>query len=139
MTIERVVGASLEETAATNIPRSLMVQYAGASGDFNPLHTDEVYAREVAGYPSVLAHGMLTMGLTASVVRSAVKPNELTSFGGRFLQPVFPGDDLIVRLEVTSVMNGNDESMGLSVLTLNQSGTPVFSGTASARVHATHP
>ena len=42
--------------------------YAGASGDYNPLHTDDKFATEVAGYPGVFAHGMLTMGMTGRMV-----------------------------------------------------------------------
>ena len=47
-----------------DLTRTQIVQYAGASGDYNPLHTDEKFATEVAGYPRVFAHGMLTMGMT---------------------------------------------------------------------------
>ena len=51
-----------------DLTRTQIVQYAGASGDYNPLHTDEASRREVAGYPSVFAHGMLTMGMTGRVL-----------------------------------------------------------------------
>ena len=51
-----------------DLTRTQIVQYAGASGDFNPLHSDEVFATQVAGYPSVFAHGMLTMGMTGRVL-----------------------------------------------------------------------
>ncbi|MDQ1463380.1 MAG: hypothetical protein QOC73_321, partial [Actinomycetota bacterium] len=58
------VGQHFETVVVDDLKRTQIVQYAGASGDFNPLHSDEVYAREIAGYPGVFAHGMLTMGLT---------------------------------------------------------------------------
>ena len=48
------------------LTRTQIVRYAGASGDFNPLHTDERYAVEVGGLRSVMAHGMLTAGLRTS-------------------------------------------------------------------------
>jgi len=56
------VGDSHEEVVVDNLTRSQIVQYAGASGDFNPLHSDDLFAREVAGYPGIFAHGMLGMG-----------------------------------------------------------------------------
>ena len=64
-----------------DLSRTQLVQYAGASGDFNPLHTDEVYATKVAGYPTVFAHGMLTMGLTARMLTDWVGDGRLAKFG----------------------------------------------------------
>ena len=51
-----------------DLKRTQIVQYAGASGDYNPLHTDEIFTTKVAGYPSVFAHGMLTMGMTGKML-----------------------------------------------------------------------
>ena len=59
------VGDTHSERVVENLSRTQIVQYAGASGDYNPLHTDEVYTTQIAGYPSVFAHGMLTMGADA--------------------------------------------------------------------------
>ena len=55
-------GDTYDEVVVDNLTRTQIVMYAGASGDYNPLHTDEVWATKVAGYPTVFAHGMLTMG-----------------------------------------------------------------------------
>ena len=66
------VGQSYEEVLVEDLKRTQLVMYSGASGDYNPLHTDEVYTREAAGYPSVFAHGMLTMGMTGRVVTNFV-------------------------------------------------------------------
>ena len=61
-------GDEHSEVVVDNLSRTQLVMYSGASGDYNPLHTDEVYTTEVAGYPSVFAHGMLTMGLTGKML-----------------------------------------------------------------------
>ena len=66
------VGDTHKERVVENLSRTQIVQYAGASGDYNPLHTDEVYTTQVAGYPSVFAHGMLTMGLTSKMLTNYV-------------------------------------------------------------------
>ena len=67
-----------------DLTRTQIVQYAGASGDYNPLHSDEVFAREVAGYPGVFAHGMLTMGMTGRLLTDWVGDGRLahaTAYG----------------------------------------------------------
>ena len=65
---ELKVGDSHSAEVCRNLSRTQIVQYAGASGDYNPLHTDNLFTTEIAGYPSVFAHGMLTMGMTGKVL-----------------------------------------------------------------------
>lgn len=126
-----VVGERAEVTAITDLYRTLMVQYAGASGDYNPIHTDEPYAREVAGFPTVMVHGMLTMGLTSTVLTQLVGDDRLVSFGGRFLLQVWPGDDLTVQVHVVEeVDSARGPAVLLDVETINQAGAAVFKGTA---------
>lgn len=132
-----VVGQVVERVVIEDLPRSLLVQYAGASGDYNPLHTDEVYVTRVAGYPSVFAHGMLTMGLTGTVLTDLLGDGVLRTFGGRFLAQVWPGDRLTVRVEVvgeTAVPGRDERLVDLAFRTLNGSGQAVFAGTATAAV-----
>src|SRR5436309_4980923 len=100
------VGSVFEEPVVEDLKRTQIVQYAGASGDYNPLHTDEVFATKVAGYPSVFAHGMLTMGMTGRAVTDLVGVESLVKFGGRFTSQVWPGDTLTVRATVESVDDG---------------------------------
>lgn len=116
-----------EARLTDNLTRTQIVQYAGASGDYNPLHTDEIYATRAAGYPSVIAHGMLTMGITGRLLTDTFGVRGLLSFGGRFTAQVHPGDSL------TAVATGHDNATGtltLRVTTTNQHDLPVFVGEA---------
>ena len=92
------VGEAHSERVAENLSRTQIVMYAGASGDYNPLHSDEIFTTKVAGYPSVFAHEMLTMGMTGRLVTDLVGAENVTSFGGRFTSQVFPGDTLTGKL-----------------------------------------
>jgi acyl dehydratase len=128
------VGDSHEVAIVDDLKRTQIVQYAGASGDYNPLHTDEVFATKVAGYPSVFAHGMLTMGMTGRAVTDLVGVESLVKFGGRFTSQVWPGDTLTVRATVESVDDGPEgPTVSFALSTVNQDGTEVFSGYAAAR------
>ena len=82
------------------------MQYAGASGDYNPLHTDEVFTTKVAGYPSVFAHGMLSMGATGKLLTDYVGDGMLTYYGVRFTYQVWPGDTLTATATVTGDPRG---------------------------------
>ncbi|MFS0854100.1 MaoC/PaaZ C-terminal domain-containing protein [Microbacterium sp. 179-I 3D4 NHS] len=71
-----------------HLTRESLVRYAGASGDFNPIHYRDDVAASV-GLPGVLAHGMLTMGLASSVVVAALDPQaRILDYGVRFTKPV---------------------------------------------------
>ena len=125
------VGETYTETVVEDLKRTQIVMYAGASGDYNPVHTDEPFATKVAGYPTVFAHGMLTMGLTGRMLTNFVGDGQLTEFGVRFTSQVFPGDTL----SATAVVEGiSDGIVNLSVETLNQDGVAVARGQAKARV-----
>ena len=114
-----------------DLTRTQIVQYAGASGDYNPLHSDDKFTTEIAGYPGVFAHGMLTMGMTGRVLTDWFGTEGLLSYGVRFVKQVWPGDALTATATVTSVKDGVAE---LSIETVNQAGEPVVTGTAKARV-----
>ena len=129
------VGDTYSEVVVDNLTRTQIVQYAGASGDYNPIHTDEVFATQVAGYPTVFAHGMLTMGLTGKMVTNYVGDGRLTGYGVRFVRQVWPGDTLTATAEVAAVRaDGGGDLVDLTITTTNQNGEPVLTGTATARL-----
>ena len=125
------VGQVHEEQVCYDLSRTQIVQYAGSSGDYNPLHTDEVFTTKVAGYPSVFAHGMLTMGMTGRMLTNYVGDGRLTKYGVRFTNQVWPGDTLTSTATVESV---EKDILRLAVETKNQDGATVLSGYAEARV-----
>lgn len=129
------VGTVHQVVVVDGLTRTQIVQYAGASGDFNPLHTDEVYATEVAGYPSVFAHGMLTMAMTGRMLTDWLGPDALTELGARFVGQVWPGDTLTARATVTAVRDTDGTSLvDLELVTVNHRGELVLTGNATARV-----
>ena len=125
------VGDSHTERVVEDLKRTQIVQYAGASGDYNPVHTDELFTKEVAGYPTVFAHGMLTMGMTGRMLTNYVGDGRLTEYGVRFTNQVWPGDTLDATATVLKVEDG---LVNLDVTTVNQKGDVVLKGSAQARV-----
>jgi acyl dehydratase len=124
-------GDKHEAVVIENVSRSHIVKYAGASGDFNPLHHDDTAAKNLAGYPSVFAHGMLSMGLTGRMLTDWLGAGSLKKYGVRFTKQVWPGDTLTAKGEVTKVENG---LATIKVVTVNQNGESVVEGEAVAQV-----
>ncbi|MEU5580322.1 MULTISPECIES: MaoC family dehydratase [Streptomyces] len=85
------------------VTRATLVQYAGASGDFNPIHWNEKFAVEV-GLPDVIAHGMFTMAEAIRVVTDWVSdPGAVVEYGVRFTKPVVvPNDDKGATIDVSA-------------------------------------
>jgi acyl dehydratase len=131
------VGDIHQEQIVDNLTRTQLVQYAGSSGDYNPVHTDEIFATKVAGYPSVFAHGMLSMGMTGKMLTNYVGDGRLTNYGVRFTRQVWPGDSLTAKATVKEIRQvEGGQIVDLDVSTVNQDGQEVVSGYASARVDA---
>ncbi|MBJ37009.1 MAG: acyl dehydratase [Gammaproteobacteria bacterium] len=133
------VGDVYEKEIVNNLTRTQIVQYAGASGDYNPVHTDELYTREIAGYPTVFAHGMLSMGMTGAMLTDYVGDGRLTKYGVRFTAQVWPGDTLTATATVTAIRDeegGNGQVVDLDVSTRNSEGVEVVKGSATARIDA---
>ncbi len=131
------VGDTHTEQVVDNLTRTQIVMYAGASGDYNPIHTDEVFATQVAGYPTVFAHGMLTMGMTGRAVTNWVGDGRLTYYGVRFVRQVWPGDTLSATVTVTAIREEDGVALAdFDVATSNQNGEQVLTGKATARLDA---
>ncbi|MBT2467553.1 MaoC family dehydratase [Streptomyces sp. ISL-66] len=96
------VGTELP-AASFPVTRAALVRYAGASGDFNPIHWNEKFAVEV-GLPDVIAHGMFTMAEAIRVVTDWVgDPGAVVEYGVRFTKPVVvPNDGQGALIEVTA-------------------------------------
>ena len=132
---ELSVGDTHEEVVVDNLSRTQIIQYAGASGDYNPLHTDEIFTTKVAGYPTVFAHGMLSMGVTGKMLTNLVGDGRLTKYGVRFVNQVWPGDSLTAKATVEAIREEDGVSLvDLSVSTVNQDGGEVVKGSATARI-----
>ncbi|MCC6386428.1 MAG: acyl dehydratase [Dehalococcoidia bacterium] len=127
------VGDKHEAVVIEKVSRTHTTKYAGASGDYNPLHHDDGVAQGLAGYPSIFAHGMLSMGLTGRMLTDWLGPVALRKFGVRFTRQVWPGDTLTSKGEVISVGEYNGEPVAtIKVWTENQNGEAVVEGEAVA-------
>jgi acyl dehydratase len=98
-------------TRAFPIDRETLVRYAGASGDFNPIHYRDDVAQSV-GLPGVLAHGMLTMGLAVQPVVDRFGAAAIRQYGVRFTKPVPVPPEGGVVLDVTAKVGAVDEAAG---------------------------
>jgi acyl dehydratase len=111
------------------LTRQDFVRYAGASGDFNPVHYDEPYAVE-HGHPGVFGQGMLTAGYASALLTDWVGPKSVESFVTRFESRVWPGDTLTV-CGADRTGSEHAASRELSLWVLNQGGERVLSGSAT--------
>ena len=85
-----------------------------------PPHTDEVFATKVAGYGSMIAHGMFTMGMTGHLVTDLVGVGHIATVGGRFVGVVRPGDTWTARATFVRVGPDEDDSfVEISLATFN--------------------
>ena len=129
------IGDSHKETLVEDLKRTQIVQYAGSSGDYNPLHTDEVFTTNIAGYPSVFAHGMLTMGMPGKMITNYVGDGTLKKYGVRFTSQVWPGDTLESEAKIVDIREENGENLvDLEIVTTNQDGVAVITGSATAKI-----
>jgi acyl dehydratase len=98
-------GATLEPVTRGAISRSQIAKFAAATGDFNPIHTDEAFAQKV-GFPSIIAHGPLTLAFLTQALGHNFGPDKVRAVTAQFRAPILPGDTLRVEGTVTEVADG---------------------------------
>jgi acyl dehydratase len=114
------------------LTRTDLVMYAGASGDFNPMHHDEVAATS-AGLPSVFGHGMFSMGLLGKAITDFVGFGNLRRYKVRFTRQTWPGEVLTSNVVVTGKREeGSEKLVDLEVTLSNQDGEVKVAGEAVA-------
>jgi acyl dehydratase len=114
------------------LTRTDLVQYAGASGDFNPMHSDEA-AAQAAGLPSVFGHGMFTMGILGKAITDYVGVGNLKRYQVRFTKQTWPGEQLTTKVTVAKKYNEDGEHrVDLECEVVNQDGEAKVSGVATA-------
>ena len=128
------VGDTAPPLVIENLSRTHFVKYAGASGDFNPMHHDDTIAAQV-GNPSVFGHGMLTAGLMARVIKDWFGAEAMRKFNVRFAKQVWPGETLTFTAVVTGVADDGDSGLvDVALSAKNQAGEEKLAGTATAVV-----
>lgn len=131
---ELTVGDVIAERTV-HLTRESLVRYAGASGDFNPIHYRDDVAASV-GLPGVLAHGMLTMGLASSAVIAALPADvRLIDYGVRFTKPVVVDAETGADVHVLAKVGAVDETSARIDLAVKTGETTVL---AKAQLRVAH-
>jgi acyl dehydratase len=114
------------------LTRTDLVRYAGASGDYNPMHHDEIKAK-AAGQPSVFGHGMFSMGFLGSAITDYVGVGNVTRYRVRFSRQTWPDEQLSTKVVVTGKREeGGKHLVDLDVRLVNQDGEEKVVGEATA-------
>lgn len=128
-------GSALPTLVEGPVTRHTLGLYAGASGDHNPLHIDQDYARREAGMPDVFAHGMLSAAYLARVLTRWVDPTAIRCLSVRFVAITHIGDEVHCRATVAGrFLDGGTPCVRLDLRVHNQAGEPRLRGTAVVAV-----
>ena len=127
-------GDEAPPVVVANITRTHIVKYAGASGDFNPIHHDELYAIR-GGNDRVFAMGMMTAGFLSHMITDWVGDGKLRKYKVRFARQVWPGDTVTCKGKITrKYTEGGKNSMEAEVFAENQRAEKLITGTIVAEV-----
>jgi acyl dehydratase len=122
------IGDTLPTITIENVARPDFVRYAGASGDFVPLHYDQTFV-EAAGIPTVFAQGMWTAGCLGRCLTDYAGPGNIRRYRVRFARQVWPGDTLTCRGKVTNkIEHGGEKLVEGEVEVVNQKGETTVKG-----------
>src|SRR6266700_173885 len=115
-----------------NISRSHFVRYAGASGDFNPMHHDDTVATQI-GYPSVFGHGMFSAGVLSHYVTDWVGVGNVRKYAVSFRGQLYPGATLSFKATVTKKYKEGDENrIDATLQGVDDKGTVIVNGSCTA-------
>jgi len=129
------VGDELPPLVKPPVDRVQVARYAGATGDYGPLHVDEPFARN-AGFPSILVPGMLAMGFLGELVVEWLRGARLRRFSTRFVKIIWPGDVITARGRVADrrFEDGGRYAVDIEVWAENQRGELVVRGVVTAQL-----
>jgi acyl dehydratase len=131
------VGATAPERKFGPLTRAMFVRYAGASGDFNPIHYDEEFARS-AGFPTVFSQGMHQAALLATFATDWLGTDTVRRFQVRFREQVWPGDVLTCRGSVTAVTAvASGQRVTVDLTCTRQTGGVAIAGSADFEIPTT--
>ena len=131
--VELQIGEALSAIQLNPVNRLDLIKYAGASGDFNPIHTIDGEAKN-AGLPGIIAHGMWTMGNLAKLFTPYVEEGFIQDYSIRFRGMVFIDD--VITLKANLVEKDADE-LRFTVAAVNQQHKEVMNGTVVFCIHST--
>ncbi|HUO06156.1 MAG TPA: MaoC/PaaZ C-terminal domain-containing protein [Candidatus Binataceae bacterium] len=127
-------GDEIPKFEVTGLSRGDFVRYAGASGDFVPLHYDQTFV-EMAGIPTVFAQGMFTAGLLSKALTDYVGIGNVRQFKVRFATRVWPNDTVTCMGKITNKLERDGEKqIEGDLIVLNQKGEPAIRGSFRAAV-----
>lgn len=121
---ELQIGDSLNEVILEPVSRLDLIKYAGASGDYNPIHTIDEEAKK-AGLPGIIAHGMWTMGNLTKLFTSYYEEGFIQDYSIRFNGMVFLNDILTLK---ATLKEKTENKLRFNVLAVNQDGKEVIKG-----------
>ena len=123
-------GTEHTQVMIENVDRAMFVRYAGASGDFNPIHWNEDFAKS-AGYPGVFAQGMFTAGVLATFLTDWLGEDSVRKFRTRFVGQVWPGEKIVCTGRVERIYDENgDKRADLKLEVTNADGERKIDGSA---------